>query len=105
MTTPGSQAGPTAADPDYRSAATRRPATGYDYEADLPPGWPGTAPEGDRDTRDRDNGEPADLFPGPSQAAPDAVGTDTGLEAAEETAASEAAGPEAAGLETAGPAG
>jgi putative peptidoglycan lipid II flippase len=94
MTTPGSQAGPTAADPDYRSAATRRPATGYDYEADLPPGWPGTG--------DRDNGEPADLFPGPSQAAPDAVGTDTGLGAAEEA---EAAGPDAADPETSGPAG
>jgi putative peptidoglycan lipid II flippase len=144
MTTPGSQAGPTAADsgtapgpedrvapgpasrhggpvrdsaarPEgYRYGAARRTATGYDYEADLPPGWPGPAtPHGGApeapDQAGRDSGEPADLFPGPSQAGPEAVGADTGLEAAEEAAAGTTAGragpdaPTAAAAESAGP--
>jgi putative peptidoglycan lipid II flippase len=136
MTTPGSQAGPTAADsgsasrpedraaPDlarpytdpgrgYRSAedtrgypGTSRRGAGYDYDAQLPPGWPGTeapaddapaAGSGPREngTHIEDGEEPADFFPGPSQAAPEAVGTESPLAVAEEAAeAPAAAGPQ-----------
>ncbi|HEU5418071.1 MAG TPA: murein biosynthesis integral membrane protein MurJ [Streptosporangiaceae bacterium] len=108
MTTPGSQAGPTAADPDYRSPVTRRPAAGYDYEADLPPGWPGTAPAPGSGTEAGpgesgwDGTEPADTFPGPAQAAPEAAGTGTGLEAAETTAGTAGTGTGTTGTGTTG---
>jgi putative peptidoglycan lipid II flippase len=55
--------------PEYDEAAATRGSGGYDYDATLPPGWPGAvSTETEADAEPAAADEPADLFPAGSQA-------------------------------------